>query len=44
MPVTSVSSDANALTLTLVGDYPVPAERLWEAYAHPRQRERWWGP
>ena len=44
MPVTSVSSDANALTLTLVGDYPVPAERLWEAYIDPRQLERFWGP
>jgi len=44
MPVTSVSSDANALTLTVVGDYPVPVERLWAAYADPRQLERFWGP
>jgi uncharacterized protein YndB with AHSA1/START domain len=44
MPITSVSSDANALTLTLVGDYPVPVERLWQAYADPRQLERFWGP
>ncbi len=44
MPVTSVSSDANALTLTIVGDYPVPVERLWQAYADPRQLERFWGP
>ena len=44
MPITSVSSDANALTLTVVGDYPVPVERLWEAYADPRQLERFWGP
>lgn len=44
MPITSVSSDAGALTLTVVGDYPVPVERLWEAYADPRQLERFWGP
>jgi uncharacterized protein YndB with AHSA1/START domain len=44
MPITSVASDANALTLTVVGDYPVPVERLWQAYADPRQLERFWGP
>ncbi|HEX2208194.1 MAG TPA: SRPBCC domain-containing protein [Longimicrobium sp.] len=44
MPITSVSSDTNALTLTVVGDYPVPVERLWAAYADPRQLERFWGP
>jgi uncharacterized protein YndB with AHSA1/START domain len=44
MPITSVTSDADALTLTVVGEYPVPVERLWEAYADPRQLERFWGP
>jgi len=44
MPITSVSSDKDALSLTMVGDYPVPVERLWEAYADPRQLERFWGP
>jgi uncharacterized protein YndB with AHSA1/START domain len=44
MPVTSVTSDADALTLTVVGDYPVPVERLWDAFADPRQLERFWGP
>ncbi len=44
MPITSVTSDTNALTLTVVGDYPVPVERLWQAYADPRQLERFWGP
>lgn len=44
MPITSVSSDPRALTLTVVADYPVPVERLWEAYADPRQLERFWGP
>ena len=31
MPITKVTSDADALTLTVVGDYPVPVERLWDA-------------
>jgi uncharacterized protein YndB with AHSA1/START domain len=44
MPITSVTSDADALTLTVVGEYPVPVERLWQAYADPRQLERFWGP
>jgi uncharacterized protein YndB with AHSA1/START domain len=44
MPITKVTSDADALTLTLVGEYPVPVQRLWEAYADPRQLERFWGP
>lgn len=44
MPITSVTSNAEALTVTVIGDYPVPVERLWEAYADPRQLERFWGP
>lgn len=44
MPIKSVTSDPQALTLTVVGEYPVPVERLWEAYADPRQLERFWGP
>ncbi len=44
MPITSVQSDAAARTLTIVADYAVPLERLWEAYADPRQLERFWGP
>lgn len=44
MPITDVISDAKALTLTIVGEYPVPVERLWDAYADPRQLEKFWGP
>lgn len=44
MPIRSVTSDENALTLTVIGEYSVPVERLWEAYADPRQLERFWGP
>lgn len=44
MPVTSVEKDAEALTLTLIAEFPVPVRRLWEAFADPRQLERFWGP
>ncbi len=44
MPVTSVVKDAEALTLTVVAQFPAPVSRLWDAYADPRQLERFWGP
>lgn len=44
MPITSVDKDPKNLTLTVRGDYPVTQKRLWEAYADPRQLERFWGP
>lgn len=44
MPITDVTSDPDALTLTVVGEYDVPIERLWQAWSDPRQIERFWGP
>lgn len=44
MPITSVVRDTDALTLTVVADFPVRVERLWEAFVDPRQLERFWGP
>jgi uncharacterized protein YndB with AHSA1/START domain len=44
MPVTSMTTDPESLSMTLVADFPVSAERLWEAFADPRQLERFWGP
>ena len=44
MPITSVTKDAAKLTLTVVADFPVSQRRLWEAFADPRQLERFWGP
>jgi uncharacterized protein YndB with AHSA1/START domain len=44
MPLTSVTKDPAALTLTVVGDYTAPQQRLWDAFADPRQLERFWGP
>lgn len=44
MPVTSVTTDPEALTMTLVGDFAAPVERLWKALTEPAQLERFWGP
>ncbi|GAA1824408.1 SRPBCC family protein [Nesterenkonia flava] len=44
MPVTSVEKDPENLTMTIVADFPVPISRLWDAYADPRQIEKFWGP
>lgn len=44
MPITSVNKDTETLTMTVVADFPVPVRRLWDAYADPRQLERFWGP
>lgn len=44
MPIQSITTDPEALTLTAIGEYPVPVERLWEVWTDPRQLERFWGP
>jgi uncharacterized protein YndB with AHSA1/START domain len=44
MPVTAVTHDPEALTMTLVADVDAPVERLWRALTDPRQLERFWGP
>ncbi|MDQ4215050.1 SRPBCC family protein [Microbacterium capsulatum] len=44
MPVTDVITDPQALTLSVTAEFPAPVERLWKAYADPRQLERFWGP
>src|SRR5699024_1765255 len=43
-PITSVAKDPETLTLVVVADFPVPRRRLWDAYADPRQLEKFWGP
>jgi uncharacterized protein YndB with AHSA1/START domain len=44
MPVTDVTTDAEALTMTLVADFAAPVERVFAAFTEPRQLERFWGP
>lgn len=43
MPITSIDQNAEDLTLTITADSPVPVRRLWDAYADPRQLEKFWG-
>ncbi len=44
MPITSVEKDLDQLSITITADFAAPLERLWNAYADPRQIERFWGP
>lgn len=44
MPISTVEQNTDNLTLTVVGDFTVSKERLWQAWADPRQLERYWGP
>jgi uncharacterized protein YndB with AHSA1/START domain len=44
MPVTEVSKDPDALTMTITAEFAARAERVWEVWSDPRQLERWWGP
>ena len=44
MPVTDVTTDPEALTMTLTAEFAAPVERLWRAFTDPRQLERFWGP
>ncbi len=44
MTVTTVDTDLDARTLTLVAEFDAPVERVWELWADPRKLERWWGP
>ncbi|WP_404430307.1 SRPBCC domain-containing protein [Microbacterium lacus] len=44
MPVTDVTTDPEALTMTLTAEFAAPVERVWDAFTTPQQLERFWGP
>ena len=44
MAVISVTKDFDALTLTITAWLDADIARVWELWADPRKRERWWGP
>ena len=44
MSVTSVDTDLDNLTFTLIADFDAPPEQVWQLWADPRLLERWWGP
>ncbi len=44
MTVINVTTDPEALTLTLVAEFDASPSRVWEVWEDPRQLEQWWGP
>jgi uncharacterized protein YndB with AHSA1/START domain len=44
MSVTSVDTDYDDLTITVVADFDSVIEQVWELWSDPRKLERWWGP
>jgi uncharacterized protein YndB with AHSA1/START domain len=44
MTITSVDTDYDSLTVTLIADFGNPIDQVWELWSDPRKLERWWGP
>jgi uncharacterized protein YndB with AHSA1/START domain len=44
MSVTSVDTDYDNLTITLIADFDAPIHQVWDLWSDPRKLERWWGP
>lgn len=44
MPVISVGTDLDQLTIMIVAEFAASRRRVWDAYMDPRQIERFWGP
>jgi uncharacterized protein YndB with AHSA1/START domain len=44
MTITSVETDYDNLTVTLIAEFDSPIDQVWELWSDPRKLERWWGP
>lgn len=44
MSVTTVETELDELTLTVIADFDAPVEKVWELWADPGKLGRWWGP
>jgi uncharacterized protein YndB with AHSA1/START domain len=44
MTITSVHTDYDSLTITLIAQFGHPIDRVWELWSDPRRLERWLGP
>jgi uncharacterized protein YndB with AHSA1/START domain len=44
LTITSVDTDYDSLTVTVIADFDAPIEQVWELWSDPRKLERWWGP
>ena len=40
MPVTDITKDIDARTLTITAEFAAPVERVWALYADPRKRKQ----
>jgi uncharacterized protein YndB with AHSA1/START domain len=44
MSITSVDTDYDNLTATLIADFDAAIDEVWELWSNPRKLEGWWGP
>jgi uncharacterized protein YndB with AHSA1/START domain len=44
LSVSSVDTDYDKLTITLIAHFDAQMEQVWELWSDPRKLERWWGP
>jgi len=44
MSITSVDTDYENLTITLIADFDASIEQVWDLWSDPRKLEQWWGP
>jgi uncharacterized protein YndB with AHSA1/START domain len=44
LSITSVDTDYDNLTITLVADFDASIQQVWKLWSDPRKLERWWGP
>jgi uncharacterized protein YndB with AHSA1/START domain len=44
MSITSVDTDHDNLTITVIADFDASIDQVWELWSDPRKLERWWGP
>jgi uncharacterized protein YndB with AHSA1/START domain len=41
LSITSVDTDYDSLTITLIADFDAPIEQVWDLWSDPRKLERW---
>ena len=44
MGITSIETDYDDLSLTLIAHFEACVDRVWALWSDPRELERWWGP
>jgi uncharacterized protein YndB with AHSA1/START domain len=44
LSITSVHTDHDRLTVTVIADFHAPIDQVWDLWSDPRKLERWWGP